>query len=556
MWYSLNIYQDSLLTKLHLNEDGNPISVSLTETFVVRERGIIQLSEFPDAFQRLQITVNNQPLVETQGSWALLENQFKVNYANGIVYFHPSQVGKTVCCRYYGRGVDLISTNRIFHNNNDEDVPEVLYDIVERGKETVDELTTLNTFLNEQETARQEQFDEAFSTLDDKILAEDNAFNRLHTQHEANHQTQLQEQEEAFQAQMTEQATRFETQFNTHANQHQSQITTQQQTFDEKVEEWDGLVLKLGTIDDDNASTLTTWSSEKIQNEFTQADTKLTTEIDRVNQNIDAKLKQQLTDITSTEATANTIVKRDSSGRVKAKSVVVDQSNELVGKTDGLYAKKGSVESKVILASDVSEESGLSTIAKRDSSGALRSIRFNAYASDGSIRGQYSADAKYRPTWVKQGSTSTSDREIILTSSDIPYYEVGTWTPKPMVENGSYIPVLNSSAKYCAIGNQVFVSGWFTWESLPSNVNGRLILRGLPLANSGNATVGNIGFRTGANLPSDSYHLFCEMPSNGTTGVPEVRFYCAKANGTGGNYNCTNLSTSGEIHFAITYVIG
>ena len=133
---------------------------------------------------------------------------------------------------------------------------------------------------------------------------------------------------------------------------------------------------------------------------------------------------------------------------------------------------------------------------------------------------------------------------------------MGTWTPKPMVENGSYIPVLNSSAKYCAIGNQVFVSGWFTWESLPSNVNGRLILRGLPLANSGNATVGNIGFRTGANLPSDSYHLFCEMPSNGTTGVPEVRFYCAKANGTGGNYNCTNLSTSGEIHFAITYVIG
>lgn len=545
MWYSLNIYQDSLLTKLHLNEDGNPISVALTETYVIRERGIIQLSEFPDAFQRLQITINNQPLVETQGSGTLLENQFKVNYANGIVYFHPSQIGKTVCCHYYGRGVDLISTNRIFHNNNDEDVPEILCDIVKRGKETVDELTTLNTFLNEQEEARQTVFNRAITEIDEKLLAEDNAFTQLHQQQVESHQNLLDEHEANHQAQI-----------NRHETEHEQQLQTQQQTFDEKVEEWDEVVLKLGTIDDDNASTLTTWSSEKIQNEFTQADTKLTTEINKVNKNIDAKLKQQLTDITSTEATANTLVKRDSSGRVKAKSVVVDQSNELVGKTDGLYAKKGSVESKVILASDVSEESGLSTIAKRDSSGALRSIRFNAYASDGSIRGQYSADAKYRPTWVKQGSTNTSDREIILTSSDIPYYEVGTWTPKPMVENGSYIPVLNSSAKYCAIGNQVFVSGWFTWESLPSNVNGRLILRGLPLPNNGNATVGNIGFRTGANLPSDSYHLFCEMPSNGTTGVPEVRFYCAKANGTGGSYNCTNLSTSGEIHFAITYVIG
>lgn len=554
----MDTHQSSLLTKLNYDEQGNVITVRCREKQTVSQKAMNQLTQFPDEYHRLTITNEaGTRLKEVFGQDEIPENGFKVNYENGMVFFHQNQIGDLLTFEYLGKGMDLISTNRLFHKypSEDGDIIKTLDefvddfidqvdDIVERGEVVVGSLEELNNDLNRQEAIRQEQFNEAFAILDDKLLAEDNAFTRLHAEHEASHQVQQTQQAEAFEHQLT-----------THEEEHRSQITTQQQTFDEKVEEWDGLVLKLGTIDDDNASTLTTWSSEKIQNEFTQADTKLTTEIDRVNQNIDAKLKQQLTDITSTEATANTLVKRDSSGRVKAKSVVVDQSNELVGKTDGLYAKKGSVESKVILASDVSEESGLSTIAKRDSSGALRSIRFNAYASDGSIRGQYSADAKYRPTWVKQGSTSTSDREIILTSSDIPYYETGTWTPKPMVENGSYIPVLNSSAKYCAIGNQVFVSGWFTWESLPSNVNGRLILRGLPLANSGNATVGNIGFRTGANLPSDGYHLFCEMPSNGTTGVPEVRFYYAKTNGTGGNYNCTNLSTSGEIHFAITYVI-
>ena len=584
-------YQDSILTKFNHDEHGNPISVSMVESQTVTKKGLVQLVQFPDEFQRVRVqTHDGTYLTETQNAYLIGETQYYVNYANGIVYFHPQQVGNSFKFTYAGRGVEMISTSRIFHKYSEEgdEFVQTLTEIVDNLVEVSEEAIEEEKQRQQNELERTERFNEQMTLIQQEVFDKDSEF-----------QTQLSRQEEEFQAvvehiQATEtqliendeerqrlldekikeveekilaegneydqQQEGFETRFNEKLTEFNQQATDQrnefEERFQEKLDEFQTNVGQSGMIDDTLTTANNTWSALKTNQEIEKAAQTVKQEAQTQAQTIAQTIaKETINSNSSTSPTSNKLVKYDSKGQITTNKVLLSSNGGLSAKADGLYAHQGSSESKILTSDDVTIESETSTIAKRDSSAALRSVRFNVYGADKVIRGQYSADVKYRPTWVKQGSTDTADREVILTENDIPYHEVGTWTPKPRVEGGSYIPVANSSAKYCAVGNMVFVSGWFTWDSLPSNTSGRLILQGLPFNNTGNATVGNIGVRKGAVLPSDGYHLICEMPSVSTTGTPEVRFYYSKANGTTSNYDCSNLSTSGEIHFAITYVI-
>ena len=54
-------YQDSILTKFNHDEHGNPISVSMVESQTVTKKGLVQLVQFPDEFQRVRVQTHDGP---------------------------------------------------------------------------------------------------------------------------------------------------------------------------------------------------------------------------------------------------------------------------------------------------------------------------------------------------------------------------------------------------------------------------------------------------------------------------------------------------------------
>lgn len=481
----MNIYQNSLLTKLHLDEAGNPISVALSETFMIRERGIVQLSEFPETFQRIQIQKEDgTPYVEMQGTSSLKENEFKVNYANGIVFFHPSQVGTTIHCRYYGRGCELISTNRIFHTNNDEDVPEILHDIVEKGKATVDELEALNGFLNDQELARQTAFDEAMDEVDERLLAEDNDFRKLHARHEAEHQQQMQNQASAFRSQLTNQQQVHQTQMNTHQNE-----------FDSKMDEWDRLVVGLGQINDSSIDSTNTWSSQKIQSEL--------------------NLKVNQSDV-STQSKANTVVQRDSKGNINAHQFIMDEGRVLTdtdlettlpvfNNRQQLNVKKG-----IVFDNQTTLSPSADGLTYQD-----RQIPLYEAGQILPLQGlNFQQGGLETLVTINQGNKSLSVDSKQVWDNKSFIQESGVWTPNVKIKTSSYIgnaTTTNATGRYHRLGNLVYLQCQFNFET--SEV-GEIIITGIPFsANTQGISSGTIAKYTRALKTNEL--LFPRISSDG-----------------------------------------
>ena len=99
-----------IITKRNTDSESNPISVSLIETRQISDGAFIVLKQVPDELYR----VNVQGYTEVFDVERLKVHEFNVDYEQGIVYFHPKAIGKTIVVEYYGRGYELISASRIF----------------------------------------------------------------------------------------------------------------------------------------------------------------------------------------------------------------------------------------------------------------------------------------------------------------------------------------------------------------------------------------------------------------------------------------------------------
>lgn len=555
----MELTHNSLMTKLNYDESGNVIAVRCKEKQTISSKAMNQLTQFPDEYQRLTITDEaGVRLKEVFGQDEIPENGFKVNYNSGIVFFNQAQIGELLTFEYLGKGMDLISTNRVFHKyqSGNECIVETLdeitdnfiqsaTDIVDRGNESIQHIIETETLMKENEAQRveaengrvQAEINRESSEVErqnqenNRIQAEidrEATFDLKMSEWELEHQTQIETFDRRFGDEVDGWKREFDEAaqgcFNQQSTKVDQAITTWGDEFDQKVNEWESLVPTLGIIDDSSTTPHSTWSSEKVQREILGAGV--------------------------VDNQPDTIARRDELGNLHVENVLLGVDGmigfgrrEEYGIVDQLYTTglKGYV--PILTSDDVSASADAEKIVKRDPTGKIE-VSGIEVSNGGVIEGS-------GEQLIHKPSSSGTGYQL-WTSKDLKHVESGNWTPKPMVENGAEIPVATYSAKYSVVGNTVFASGWFTWDQLPSNVNGRLIVRGFPFTNNGNATVGSIGFRTGANLPTDAYHIFCEMPSIGTTGVPELRFYCAKG-ATGVNYNCSNLASSGEIHFAITY---
>lgn len=130
-----------IITKRNTDSESNPISVSLIETRQIFDGAFIVLKQVPDELYR----VNVQGYTEVFDVERLKVHEFKVDYSQGIVYFHPKATGKTVVVEYYGVGYELISASRIFtkydkYGNVIETLEDVI-DSVYRIKPTLDRIS-------------------------------------------------------------------------------------------------------------------------------------------------------------------------------------------------------------------------------------------------------------------------------------------------------------------------------------------------------------------------------------------------------------------------------
>lgn len=126
---------------------GRPIVKIKTEKQTVNSlKNVIQLIETPDEQERVTI-VDSTDMVEVDNYEDLTEeNQYWVDYKNplGNIYFHPSKKAQTYNIKYGSKGYTLISANKIFTKlDEDGNVVEVLSDILEQGRDIIDELLIL-----------------------------------------------------------------------------------------------------------------------------------------------------------------------------------------------------------------------------------------------------------------------------------------------------------------------------------------------------------------------------------------------------------------------------
>lgn len=106
----------------YLNTDnyGNPISILQQNELKQVVNSMIVLSSLPDRQQRL--TINGYVEI---GLSEKIENsnQFKCDYNNGVIHFHPSKEGQNINIdRYYSIGYFLIHASRIYLKDENDEV--------------------------------------------------------------------------------------------------------------------------------------------------------------------------------------------------------------------------------------------------------------------------------------------------------------------------------------------------------------------------------------------------------------------------------------------------
>lgn len=132
-----------IITKRNTDSEGNPFSVYLIETKKIFSDGaFIVLKQIPDELER--VTIHGYK--EVFDVERMKVHEFKVDYEQGIVYFHPKAVGKTIVVEYYGKGYELISASRIFTKYDKfGNVIETLEDVIEKLADNEKLIGQLNT---------------------------------------------------------------------------------------------------------------------------------------------------------------------------------------------------------------------------------------------------------------------------------------------------------------------------------------------------------------------------------------------------------------------------
>ncbi|OOV53069.1 hypothetical protein B1A67_00635 [Clostridium botulinum D/C] len=146
-------YFDTIRHLLRSGKASDPYVLKVTQEKIINNK--LNLDEIPDPLYHVRIEdyveIDENTYYKTR---EIKSNQFYVEYDNGVLYFNPTEEGKTVKIEYKGRGVLQFPAERIWvHNPN----PWV-----------IDNLQELIDFIFEKERLLNEKFSKFTQLVKDK----------------------------------------------------------------------------------------------------------------------------------------------------------------------------------------------------------------------------------------------------------------------------------------------------------------------------------------------------------------------------------------------------
>lgn len=131
----------AIITKRNVDDGQNPISVQLSELKqIIDVHSCIVLNQLPDEFHGVYI----DGYTEVYDIEKVSINNYKVDYANGVIYFHPNNIGKILNVDYYGIGYTLLSASRIYTKyDKNGGVLETLEELLDKGELYIEAIETL-----------------------------------------------------------------------------------------------------------------------------------------------------------------------------------------------------------------------------------------------------------------------------------------------------------------------------------------------------------------------------------------------------------------------------
>ncbi|MBX4147495.1 glycosyl hydrolase family 28-related protein [Paenibacillus lautus] len=120
-------YLRSTITQYRAGTSDDPY-IDITESRKVI-KAQIQLNEIPVFTNKVKI--NSMFEVPPTDTSDLKENEYRVDYIEGIISFHPSAEGKMVTATYKGRGNHFVSAARVWTHEENGDVKQTLQDVTD-----------------------------------------------------------------------------------------------------------------------------------------------------------------------------------------------------------------------------------------------------------------------------------------------------------------------------------------------------------------------------------------------------------------------------------------
>lgn len=112
-----NIYNDPIISKKRKGSAIDPFK-EITESIMI-EKYYALLTEIPNRLNKVRVKHYGKELYEVKDE-KLTEDTFRVDYTNGIVYFHGKWKGETLDFEYVGEGVFLFPDSRIYLTEDPE----------------------------------------------------------------------------------------------------------------------------------------------------------------------------------------------------------------------------------------------------------------------------------------------------------------------------------------------------------------------------------------------------------------------------------------------------
>ena len=177
----------TLFAHWHTDSNGNPVSIACTETQKVSPiHYCIQLNQIPDDTQLIEVKIGNTILSEVYDSQTIGQNNYKVDFSDGIIWFNASRAGATVTINYSGIGYKVISAKRVMINDGDYIEDNTLQKLIDLNAEAVVTVNNIQKNLDAILDSAQKYADQIKVELDQYSDDTENkmaqAYNKLYAQ--------------------------------------------------------------------------------------------------------------------------------------------------------------------------------------------------------------------------------------------------------------------------------------------------------------------------------------------------------------------------------------